>query len=50
MIACSFCGKDETQSFCIIKGPAVYICDECVQLCVEVIKDRVAKTTDKEAT
>ncbi len=37
--SCSFCGKTEDQVDYLVKGPAVYICNECVDLCVEIIKD-----------
>ncbi len=50
MICCSFCGKSEDQVFCIVKGPTVFICDECVEICVQVIKEKVAATTDTGAT
>ena len=36
---CSFCGADEQQSQKLIAGPGVYICDECVGLCVEMIEE-----------
>jgi hypothetical protein len=34
---CSFCGKHEDQVQCLIAGPGVFICDECVQLCNEIL-------------
>ena len=37
---CSFCGKDQSIVKKLIAGPAVYICDECVQLCSEVLQDQ----------
>lgn len=36
---CSFCGKSEKEVARIIVGPAVYICDECVGLCVEILNE-----------
>lgn len=36
---CSFCGKTEDQVIKIIPGPGVYICDECVSLCYEIIRE-----------
>ena len=36
---CSFCGKTEDQVIKIIPGPKVYICDECVSLCYEIIRE-----------
>lgn len=38
---CSFCGKDQDQVKRIIAGPGVYICDECVELCGEIIKEEM---------
>ncbi|MBW1836553.1 MAG: ATP-dependent Clp protease ATP-binding subunit ClpX [Deltaproteobacteria bacterium] len=41
---CSFCGKNQKEVKKLIAGPAVYICDECIQLCSEIIEEE----TDKE--
>ena len=41
-LSCSFCGKTHTQVLKLIAGPGVYICDECVALCVEIIAEEVA--------
>ena len=38
-IRCSFCGKDSSQVKRIIAGPNAYICNECVDLCKEIIKE-----------
>ncbi|WP_437131058.1 ATP-dependent Clp protease ATP-binding subunit ClpX [Peptostreptococcus russellii] len=38
---CSFCGKNQDQVKRIIAGPGVYICDECVELCGEIIKEEM---------
>jgi len=40
--SCSFCGKPNTQVAALVAGPGVYICDECVGLCQQVIADRPA--------
>lgn len=37
---CSFCGKLVDEIEILISGPNVYICNECVDLCVEVLKDQ----------
>ena len=37
---CSFCGKDQSEVQQIITGPAVNICNECVDLCHEIILDK----------
>jgi ATP-dependent Clp protease ATP-binding subunit ClpX len=42
---CSFCGKNQKEVKKLIAGPAVYICDECIQLCSEIIDEE----TEKEA-
>ncbi len=36
---CSFCGKTQDQVRRLIAGPGVYICDECIELCSEIIND-----------
>ncbi len=41
---CSFCGKSQKEVKKLIAGPAVYICDECIQLCREIIEDDGGKT------
>ena len=40
---CSFCGKSQAEVRKLIAGPAVYICDECVALCNEIISEEVEK-------
>ena len=40
-LKCSFCGKPQGQVRRLIAGPNVYICDECVQLCREIIEDGI---------
>lgn len=37
---CSFCGKSQVEVFMLVKGPNVNICDECVELCVELLYER----------
>lgn len=43
-LTCSFCGKHRRQVNRLIAGPGVFICDECVVLCVEVIAERPPRT------
>ena len=43
---CSFCGKNQKEVTKLIAGPAVYICDECIQLCGEIIAEESEKNTD----
>ncbi|CAB5153499.1 ATP-dependent Clp protease ATP-binding subunit ClpX [Olavius algarvensis associated proteobacterium Delta 3] len=40
---CSFCGKNQKEVKKLIAGPAVYICDECIQLCSEIIEEETEK-------
>jgi len=40
---CSFCGKNQSEVRKLIAGPAVYICDECIQLCSEIIEEETEK-------
>lgn len=40
-LKCSFCGKDETQVRRLIAGPGVFICNECVSLCDEILEDEI---------
>ena len=43
---CSFCGKNQKEVQKLIAGPAVYICDECIQLCSEIIEEEKDKDAD----
>jgi ATP-dependent Clp protease ATP-binding subunit ClpX len=45
LLKCSFCGKSQKQVQQLIAGPGVYICDECVELCNEIIEERLAEAT-----
>jgi ATP-dependent Clp protease ATP-binding subunit ClpX len=36
---CSFCGKDQRKVNCLIAGPTCFICDECVNLCKEIVDE-----------
>ena len=40
-LKCSFCGKNQEQVKRLIAGPNVYICDECVELCDEIIQEEI---------
>jgi ATP-dependent Clp protease ATP-binding subunit ClpX len=46
---CSFCGKTQKQVQQLIAGPGVYICDECVELCNEIIDERMAEAAQGES-
>lgn len=43
---CSFCGKNQKEVMKLIAGPAVYICNECIQLCSEIIEEESEKGKD----
>jgi len=45
-LKCSFCGKGQKQVKKLIAGPGVYICDECIELCNEIIDEELQETTD----
>ena len=49
-VRCSFCGKDQKQVRKMIAGPDVFICEECVDLCVEILEDEVGKDWRGEET
>ncbi|MGD9023133.1 MAG: ATP-dependent Clp protease ATP-binding subunit ClpX [Deltaproteobacteria bacterium] len=42
-LRCSFCGKSQDEVKKLIAGPAVYICDECIELCIEIIEEEYEK-------
>ena len=45
-LKCSFCGKGQKQVKKLIAGPGVYICDECIELCNEIIDEELQETAD----
>ena len=46
LLKCSFCGKSQKQVKKLIAGPGVYICDECIDLCNEIIEEELADTSE----
>jgi ATP-dependent Clp protease ATP-binding subunit ClpX len=44
LLKCSFCGKSQKQVKKLIAGPGVYICDECIDLCNEIIEEELSET------
>jgi ATP-dependent Clp protease ATP-binding subunit ClpX len=46
LLKCSFCGKSQKQVRKLIAGPGVYICDECIDLCNEIIEEELTETGD----
>jgi len=45
LLKCSFCGKSQKQVRKLIAGPGVYICDECIELCNEIIEEELGEAT-----
>ena len=46
LLKCSFCGKSQKQVRKLIAGPGVYICDECIELCNEIIEEELAEVVE----
>ena len=46
LLKCSFCGKSQKQVKKLIAGPGVYICDECIDLCNEIIEEELVETEE----
>lgn len=45
LLYCSFCGKSQHEVKKLIAGPSVFICDECIELCNDIIRDEAAEAT-----
>lgn len=45
-LKCSFCGKNQEQVRKLVAGPGVYICDECIELCNEIIEEEIGDDLD----
>src|SRR5258705_12653142 len=46
LLKCSFCGKSQKQVKKLIAGPGVYICDECIDLCNEIIEEELTESPE----
>lgn len=46
LVKCSFCGKSQKQVKKLIAGPGVYVCNECIDLCNEIIDEELNEETD----
>ncbi|MDY6054413.1 ATP-dependent Clp protease ATP-binding subunit ClpX [Micrococcus sp.] len=46
LLKCSFCGKSQKQVRKLIAGPGVYICDECIELCNEIVEEELGEATE----
>ncbi|QNO13670.1 ATP-dependent Clp protease ATP-binding subunit ClpX [Alkalicella caledoniensis] len=49
-LKCSFCGKPQEQVRKLVAGPGVYICDECIELCNEIIEEEFAEEVELDIT
>ena len=47
-LKCSFCGKTQDQVRKLVAGPGVYICDECIELCNEIIEEEFSDDVEVE--
>src|SRR5213595_3567278 len=50
LLTCSFCGKSQNDVRKLIAGPGVYICNECIDICNEIINDDEQSTTTQVRT
>ena len=48
LLYCSFCGKNQHEVRKLIAGPSVFICDECVELCNDIIREEVSETKEEK--
>mgnify|MGYP005994142075 FL=1 len=48
LLYCSFCGKSQHEVRKLIAGPSVYVCDECVELCNDIIREEIKEISPKE--
>jgi ATP-dependent Clp protease ATP-binding subunit ClpX len=48
MLYCSFCGKGQDEVYKLIAGPSVFICDECITLCNDIIRDELQKNKETD--
>ena len=49
ILYCSFCGKSQHEVRKLIAGPSVYICDECVELCNDIIREELEEKACQRA-
>lgn len=47
LLYCSFCGKSQHEVRKLIAGPSVYVCDECVELCNDIIREEIKEISPK---
>ncbi|KGJ93173.1 ATP-dependent protease ATP-binding subunit ClpX [Colwellia psychrerythraea] len=49
LLYCSFCGKSQHEVRKLIAGPSVFVCDECVELCNDIIREEISEISPKES-
>ena len=50
VLYCSFCGKSQHEVRKLIAGPSVFVCDECVDLCNDIIREEIQESDDAESS
>ena len=50
LLYCSFCGKSQHEVRKLIAGPSVFICDECVELCNDIIREEIQQADNQKGT
>ena len=50
VLYCSFCGKSQHEVKKLIAGPSVFVCDECVELCNDIIREETQEVTEELET
>ena len=48
LLYCSFCGKNQNEVRKLIAGPSVYICNECIDLCNDIIKEEISEASEED--
>ena len=49
LLYCSFCGKSQNEVRKLIAGPSVFICDECVDLCNDIIREEIQEASSEDS-
>ena len=49
-LKCSFCGKPQTQVNRLVAGPGVYICDDCIHICMDILNENIQDEGEQAAT
>ena len=50
LLYCSFCGKSQNEVRKLIAGPSVFICDECVDLCNDIIREEIQESSSEDGS